>query len=170
MSPQQKAVAMLGFGEEPIPDAEFNNALRYVQQASELRGERLESLISEESSDEDREGRGEDDEDREASGEGGEARAGSGEGGAEDGGEEAGGGGDEEEGSKSNAFLNMMAAARGKKFNKRHRRGNGGEFDKKEARCQKQVLVCSLTSLCVCLVIVHQVAKSSRWWSGARSR
>ena len=56
---------------------------------------------------------------------------------------------DEEEGSKPNVFRNMMAAARGKKFNKRHRRGNGGEFDKKEARCQKQVLVCSLTSLCL---------------------
>jgi hypothetical protein len=27
--------------------------------------------------------------------------------------------------------INMMAAARGKKLNKRHRRGNGGEFDKK---------------------------------------
>ena len=56
-------------------------------------------------------------------------------------------GADEEEGSKSNVFRDMMAAARGKKFNKRQRRGNGGEFDKKEARCQKQVLVCSLTSL-----------------------
>jgi hypothetical protein len=33
MSLQQKAVAMLGFGEEPIPDAEFNKALRYVKEA-----------------------------------------------------------------------------------------------------------------------------------------
>ena len=149
MSPQQKAVAMLGFGEEPIPDAEFNNALRYVRDAYKKRGERLESLTSEESSDEDREGSGEDDEDREDSGEGGEDRDGSGEGGEEEGGEEEGGGVDEEEGSKSNVFLNMMAAARGKKLNKRQRRGKGGEFDKKEARGQKQVLVCSLTSLCL---------------------
>jgi hypothetical protein len=57
--------------------------------------------------------------------------------------------GKERKGSKSIVFLNMMAAARGKRFNKRHRCGNGGEFDKKEARRQKQVLVCSLTSLCL---------------------
>ena len=106
-------------------------------------------MTSEESRDEDREGSGEDDEDREDSGEGGEERGGSGEGGEEEGGGEEGGGVDEEDGSKSNVFRNMMAAARGKKFNKRQRRGNGGEFDKKEARCQKQVLVCSLTSLCL---------------------
>ena len=41
---------MLGFGEEPIPEADFNNALKYVQKAYKLRGERLESL--EERSDE----------------------------------------------------------------------------------------------------------------------
>jgi hypothetical protein len=38
MSLQQKAAAMLGFGEEPIPDAEFNNALKFVRDAYKKRG------------------------------------------------------------------------------------------------------------------------------------
>jgi hypothetical protein len=103
------------------------------------------SLASEDSSDEDSEDSGDSDDGDEK----GRDRRGAGQ---EEGRDRSGRvkeKGKERKGSKSNVFLNMMAAARGKKFNKRHRRGNGGEFDKKEARRQKQVLICSLTSLCL---------------------